>query len=79
VIPRARIERQRIHLPSRHDITGMWRSLVAHPLWERGAVGSNPAIPTTVDLADRETSHIASSRSPTLDRAIRVAVLEFSE
>src|SRR5688500_8982449 len=31
---------------------GMWRSLVAHSLWERGAVGSNPAIPTrwTSDL-----------------------------
>ncbi len=26
--------------------TGVWRSLVAHPLWERGAVGSNPATPT---------------------------------
>jgi hypothetical protein len=25
---------------------GVWRSLVAHPLWERGAVGSNPATPT---------------------------------
>ena len=23
----------------------MWRSLVAHPLWERRAAGSNPAIP----------------------------------
>src|SRR5581483_2460678 len=26
--------------------TGVWRSLVAHSLWERGAVGSNPATPT---------------------------------
>jgi hypothetical protein len=26
---------------------GVWRSLVAHSLWERGAVGSNPATPTT--------------------------------
>src|SRR3954468_7301394 len=26
---------------------GVWRSLVAHPLWERGAVGSNPATPTS--------------------------------
>src|SRR5439155_17132264 len=25
---------------------GVWRSLVAHSLWERGAVGSNPATPT---------------------------------
>jgi integrase len=27
---------------------GVWRSLVAHSLWERGAVGSNPATPTDV-------------------------------
>ena len=26
---------------------GVWRSLVAHSLWERGAVGSNPATPTS--------------------------------
>src|SRR3979411_2799643 len=24
----------------------MWRSLVAHPLWERRVAGSNPVIPT---------------------------------
>ena len=24
----------------------MWRSLVAHLLWEQGVAGSNPAIPT---------------------------------
>ncbi|CCH20801.1 hypothetical protein MILUP08_45694 [Micromonospora lupini str. Lupac 08] len=28
----------------------MWRSLVAHSLWERGAVGSNPATPTVVSV-----------------------------
>src|SRR4029453_10506001 len=39
---RARADADRIHLP-RH---GVWRSLVAHSLWERGAVGSNPATPT---------------------------------
>src|SRR5262249_44520484 len=33
---------------------GVWRSLVAHSLWERGAVGSNPATPTVIPLADRE-------------------------
>ena len=26
---------------------GVWRSLVAHLLWEQGAAGSNPATPTT--------------------------------
>ncbi len=26
---------------------GVWRSLVARPLWERKVVGSNPATPTT--------------------------------
>jgi hypothetical protein len=26
----------------------MWRSLVAHLLWEQGVGGSNPLIPTTL-------------------------------
>ena len=29
-----------------HPVHGMWRSLVAHLLWEQGVAGSNPAIPT---------------------------------
>lgn len=27
---------------------GVWRSLVARPLWERKVVGSNPATPTII-------------------------------
>src|SRR5699024_5163557 len=27
---------------ARRQPTGTWRSLVAHPLWERGVAGSNP-------------------------------------
>src|SRR3712207_976325 len=34
--------------------TGVWRSLVAHSLWERGAVGSNPATPTRQDRFDQD-------------------------
>ena len=30
---------------------GMWRSLVAHLLWEQGVAGSNPAIPTIQEQA----------------------------
>jgi hypothetical protein len=30
----------------RHEF-GVWRSLVAHLLWEQGAGGSNPLTPTT--------------------------------
>jgi hypothetical protein len=30
---------------------GVWRSLVARPLWERKVVGSNPATPTTGNTA----------------------------
>lgn len=32
---------------------GVWRSLVAHSLWVRGAVGSNPATPTRADPVRR--------------------------
>lgn len=31
----------------------MWRSLVARPLWERKAPGSNPGTPTRIHIADR--------------------------
>lgn len=30
---------------------GVWRSLVARPLWERKVVGSNPATPTSRMIA----------------------------
>src|SRR5262249_1753662 len=33
----------------RRSAPGVWRSLVAHSLWERGAVGSNPATPTQAE------------------------------
>ena len=29
---------------------GVWRSLVAHLLWEQGVGGSNPSTPTNFDL-----------------------------
>ena len=31
----------------------MWRSLVAHLLWEQGVAGSNPAIPTGIQVFSR--------------------------
>ena len=35
----------------RHGLQiGVWRSLVAHVLWEHGAAGSNPVTPTTRPL-----------------------------
>src|SRR5699024_6704272 len=30
---------------------GKWRSLVAHPLWERRVAGSNPVFPTTMECS----------------------------
>ena len=42
-LPRRRVSRPG---PVRLPTHGMWRSLVARPLWERKVVGSNPAIPT---------------------------------
>ena len=40
---------------------GVWRSLVAHSLWERGAVGSNPATPTTVMSRDMVDTCLVTS------------------
>jgi hypothetical protein len=42
----------RCPLPSAPQVDGVWRSLVAHSLWERGAVGSNPATPTITRLLE---------------------------
>src|SRR5690242_21620297 len=36
---------------------GVWRSLVARPLWERKVVGSNPATPTTITFVMSARSH----------------------
>ncbi len=39
---------------------GLWRSLVAHLLWEQGVAGSNPASPTghrSLDASARASSH----------------------
>src|SRR5699024_4210562 len=43
--------------------TGMWRSLVAHPLWERRVAGSNPVIPTSVS-PENESQTSPRSESP---------------
>jgi hypothetical protein len=42
----------RCPLSSARQVDGVWRSLVAHSLWERGAVGSNPATPTRASLCE---------------------------
>src|ERR1044072_2985398 len=47
----------RIHFP-RH---GVWRSLVAHSLWERGAVGSNPATPTVTYVTATRSTPVKST------------------
>lgn len=38
---------------------GVWRSLVARPLWERKVVGSNPATPTTSTASTKIAPMIA--------------------
>ena len=47
---------------------GVWRSLVAHSLWERGAVGSNPATPT--DGSVRMRSVTCRARLDFIDASI---------
>lgn len=60
--PRARQDRVRTGLDSGGH--GVWRSLVAHPLWERGAVGSNPATPTEPATSLDSWVHPASAIHP---------------
>src|SRR6476660_3184457 len=61
---------------------GVWRSLVAHSLWERGAVGSNPATPTEYALdvppeplsANEEHTHVKSTVENLSPTRVRLAV-----
>src|SRR5215208_1239591 len=57
---------------------GVWRSLVAHSLWERGAVGSNPATPTRAtrssDPPTEETSALKSTVETLSPTRVRLAV-----
>lgn len=48
----------------------MWRSLVAHPLWERRAAGSNPVIPTTEIKIETEEFFIMANLPEWLDALI---------
>ncbi len=41
---------------------GVWRSLVARPLWERKVVGSNPATPTTSSVSFEPSGATTRSR-----------------
>ncbi len=42
---------------------GMWRSLVAHLLWEQGVAGSNPVIPTSSAYCEAIALAVARSSS----------------
>ena len=49
----------------------MWRSLVAHLLWEQGAGGSNPLTPTTSRLAVLDGQrHVHQERRDQLERLL---------
>src|SRR5690606_31199853 len=54
---------------------GMWRSLVARPLWERKVAGSSPAIPTSPAAVDSAIAvAVALAASVTVAVAVRVPV-----
>ena len=58
----------------RIECCGVWRSLVAHLLWEQGAGGSNPLTPTTFTLP--ATAPLCGFCAGTVFSHIRSAVQE---
>ena len=45
----------------------MWRSLVAHLLWEQGVAGSNPVIPRSRNLGSTPLVQLVERRFPKPD------------